>query len=505
MTSFSDSLKRVHKAAKHHIVRSRDISRADREALIHGQWLQPIVRGWYLLVRPDAPKGESSPWYASFWDFLGLYLEDLYEDRYCLSAESSLDLQINPTTIPKQVIAIAEKGNNTPLELPFNTSLLTYADPNNIPDERVQISGVQAMSLSLALCRAGPSYFIRNGRDAEIALSLVKDPFEFIRIILKYDFKRAANRIIGAYQFIKKLDIAEQIQTSLEKERFNIIAENPFEEEKPLLSVKVHSPYTARIYALWSSYRERVIPFFASPSGLPEKSAYFAQLERIYTQDAYNSLSIEGYRVNDELIRRVIDHEWNPEGNMQDRRERDALAAFGYHKAFQAVKESIGQILEGTNGAVVARKNLHHWMSSLFQPMIDANILLPVDLIGYRRSQVYIRGSRHIPFPKETLLDAMEAFYDCLLSEPHPAVRAVLGHFLFVYIHPFMDGNGRTARFLMNTMFASGGYPWVIIQVKNRDRYFAALESASVDGAIEPLAKFIAEEMKSEAISNLGL
>jgi len=464
--------------------------------LVHGRWLQPIVRGWYLLVRPDAPPGESSPWYASFWDFLGLYLQDLYGDRYCLSAESSLDLHVNSTTIPKQVIAIAEKGNNSPLELPFDTSLLTYSDPGNIPEEHVSVRGVRAMSLPLALCRASPSYFIRNPRDAEIALSLVTDPSEFVHIILRHDFKRAANRIVGAYLFLNKKDIADQIRGGLEQERFHILAENPFEEEKPLLIAKVKSSYTARVQVLWNAYREVVIQIFVPPSTPPDKATYFAQLEKIYTQDAYNSLSIEGYRVNDELIQRVIDARWNQDENLQDQATRDALAAFGYHQAFQAVKGSIGQILEGSLAASVAKKNLHNWMKNLFQPMVDAAILRPEDLIGYRRSQVYIRGSRHIPFPRETLLDAMDAFYDCLINEPHPAVQAVLGHFLFVYIHPYMDGNGRTARFLMNTMFASGGYPWTIIRVKNRDRYFAALESASVNGDITPLAQFIAEEMK---------
>ena len=201
--------------------------------------------------------------------------------------------------------------------------------------------------------------------------------------------------------------------------------------------------------------------------------------------------------MNDELIQRMADDSWNPDENPQDRAARDTLAALGYHKAFQAVKESIGRILDGSPAAAEAKQYLHHWMRNLFQPMVDAKILRPEDLIGYRRDQVYIRGSRHIPFPRETLLDAMEAFYDCLLNEPHPAVRAILGHFLFVYIHPYMDGNGRTARFLMNAMFASGGYPWTIIRVKNRDRYFAALESASVGGEIRPLAEFVAEEMRS--------
>lgn len=68
-----------------------------------------------------------------------------------------------------------------------------------------------------------------------------------------------------------------------------------------------------------------------------------------------------------------------------------------------------------------------------------------------------------------------------------------MGHFIFVYIHPYMDGNGRIGRFLFNTMLASGGYSWTIIPVETRYRYMAALESASVDGNIRDFAKFLGE------------
>jgi Fic family protein len=90
----------------------------------------------------------------------------------------------------------------------------------------------------------------------------------------------------------------------------------------------------------------------------------------------------------------------------------------------------------------------------------------------------------------------METLFDCLKNEKHAAVRAVLGHYIFVYIHPYMDGNGRIGRFLMNAMFASGGYPWTIIRAKNRREYLVALELAGVENNIEPFAKFIAKEME---------
>jgi Fic family protein len=57
---------------------------------------------------------------------------------------------------------------------------------------------------------------------------------------------------------------------------------------------------------------------------------------------------------------------------------------------------------------------------------------------------------------------------DLLKKESEPAVRAVLAHWLIGYVHPYPDGNGRMARFLMNAMFASGGFPWVVVRVEDR-------------------------------------
>ena len=86
----------------------------------------------------------------------------------------------------------------------------------------------------------------------------------------------------------------------------------------------------------------------------------------------------------------------------------------------------------------------------------------------------------------------MPALFDLLEAETEASVRAVLGHWLFGYVHPYPDGNGRMARFVMNTMLASGGYPWTVIRVEDRDAYLAALDRASVDMDIAPVSTFIA-------------
>jgi Fic family protein len=68
----------------------------------------------------------------------------------------------------------------------------------------------------------------------------------------------------------------------------------------------------------------------------------------------------------------------------------------------------------------------------------------------------------------------------------------VLGHYFFVYIHPYMDGNGRMGRFLMNVMMAAGGYPWTVIPVERRTDYMDGLEAVAVKRDIAPFTKLLA-------------
>ena len=97
----------------------------------------------------------------------------------------------------------------------------------------------------------------------------------------------------------------------------------------------------------------------------------------------------------------------------------------------------------------------------------------------------------------------MPVLFELIESEPHPAARAILGHFLFVFIHPYMDGNGRLARFLMNAMLVTGGYVWTVIPVQQRQTYMEVLEQASSYGEIEPFARFVAQLTRDQLSSPL--
>ena len=501
----NQALRKIHKLVESKgeipIIHTKEISRSDREILLRNRWLQEIIRGWYLLVRPDIRTGESSAWYASFWDFIKIYLDFHYSDKYCLSAEQSLDLHIGKSAIPKQVVVMVAKGNGIPVNLPFDTSLIVYSSKEHNAEERVKINGLFVMDLPYALCKASPSFYVRHEQDAELALLTIQEPSELIHTIIKNNFVRAAGRITGAYSFLGKNEIAKTIRNAITDAGIIIQEQNPFKREVPFFSgISAISPYQARIELMWAQYRNTIISLFPPPPGLPTDSkAYLKNIEKIHTQDAYHSLSIEGYKVSITLIQKVESGNWNPDLFHEDSEYRNALAARGYYESFLEVEKSIAKVIKGNLPGKIAKTDLPVWFRKLFSPLVEAKVHKQEDLWGYRRHQVYIRNSRHTPLSKDHLLDAMDTFYNCLINEEHASVRAILGHFIFVFIHPYMDGNGRIGRFLMNVMLASGGYPWTVVKVKNRKKYFEALECASVDEDIEPFAKFIASELKSSS------
>lgn len=494
----AQSLKRVKAHAERGIVHTKGLSRLDLKRLITNGWLTPIMRGWYLLKQPIATKGDSTQWYSSFWDFISVYLNHRFGKNYCLPANDSISLHIGNTTIPKQLLVMVKKGGSSLIQLPFGTSMLLYQETKTFPREINQIKGMNVMSLAMALHRVSVKFFQQQPREAEIALKYV-ELTTLSRELLSGKNISSASRIIGAYYFLDEKQKAKQLQNGLLAAGYQCEPVNPFMVKEPLLSSHscIRSPYAARISMMWQQMREPILSIFPREPGQSKTSKqYFTQLEKIFVYDAYNSLSIEGYEVSEELIARIANGKWNPENSINDRNQVNAMAAKGYRLAFNAVKLSIERVFNKENSGKVIKEDLHSWYSALFSPSVKSGILSAEQLAGYRSHQVYIRGSMHTPLPKDALIDAMDAFFDCLLDEPHAAVRAVLGHFIFVFIHPYMDGNGRIGRFIMNSLFASGGFPWTIISVARRDEYMKSLEKASVEQNILPFAEFVLSEMR---------
>ena len=475
-------------------VKSTDLSRVHKDRLLMHGFIREVFKGWYIVVPPNENKGDSTSWYTSYWSFCSRYLNDRYSDDYWVSADQSLLIHAGNDTVPHQMIIRSTKGNNNITPLLFNTSLFTMKSVAT-ESELIELhKGLRIYNLPASIIYCSPTLFTSNPTDLRTALSLIKDASQVLGILLDGGHSLKAGRIVGAFRNIGQNKIANDILKTMKSSGYDVREIDPFEEKTPIdLSTRAHSPYVNRIRLLWNEMRNTIIRVFPKvPTTSLDKTAYLKQIEDIYITDAYHSLSIEKYRVTPELIERVRSGVWDVNNNEIDKKQRDAMAARGYWQAFNAVKHSVSRIIDGENAGKVADEMHGDWYRELFAPSVTVGILKPSDLAGYRNNQVYIGQSKHVPVNKDAIRDVMPILFELLEEEEEVSVKAVLGHFIFVYIHPYMDGNGRIGRFLMNVMLASGGYPWTVIPVEERDNYMNALEEASVFQNIEPFAKFIA-------------
>lgn len=478
-------------------IRASRLSRTHRERLLKAGFLGEVMKGWYIPSRPDEPRGESTAWYASFWAFCADYLNERFGANWCLSPEQSLNLHIGNWTVPKQLLVRSPTGGNKPTELLYGTSIFDIRLQLPPAQDVATRERLRIMNLPAALISCAPGEFAAHPIDLRAALAMLPDASDVLSRLLAGGHSIVAGRLAGAFRNIGLDRVADQIVQTMRAAGYTVSENDPFEDKPAVMfSARDTSPYVNRMRMMWAAMREPVLQVIPAPPGPPKDTAlYLKQVDDLYTSDAYHSLSIEGYRVSAELIERARSDNWDPDNDANDHENRNVLAARGYWQAFQSVKRSLKNVLRGENPGVVADRDHGTWYRELFGPSVTAGVLQPADLAGYRAGPVYIRRSMHMPPGRDAVRELMPAFFELLQNEKEPAVRVALGHFVFVYIHPYIDGNGRIGRFLMNTMIVAGGYPWTIIPVERRADYMAALESASVGQGIRPFATFLAELM----------
>ena len=484
------------------------LSRSDREALQRGGFLKTVIRGWYIPSRPDDAEGDTAAWYAGMREFVAGYAQKRFGNAWHVNPEQSLLLRSGQRTVPKQLQIWATEGTNQTVKLLHGCSLFIYRAPDLLASSPASdCGGLRLAELPAALVAASPTLFTQSPLSAQIALASLPDVSDALRILLAGSHPAVAGRLAGALRAIGRAALADDVLGAMRAAGYAVSETNPF--AKPLRTLlpggRPESAYVQRLRLMWMEMRDGAIAAFPpAPRHQADIAALLNDVEARYVADAYHSLSIEGYRVSATLIEKVRDGNWNPDGNGKDRAARDAMAARGYFEAHNLVKEDLVRIVRGENAGAAFRQGLPRWYQALFGPSVQAGILKPADLAGYRNDQVFIRGALHVPPSKEAVRECMPAFFELLEAETAPQVRAVLGHFLFVYIHPYMDGNGRLGRFLMNLMLASGGYVWTVIPVQQRREYMQALEQASSFGNIEPFATFLAGLTRAQSQTPLA-
>ncbi len=470
------------------VIRGSELSPTNLKRLADNGFLKPVIKGWYIICNPTVMEGDTTMWYASYWHFIKKYSTHRFGDNWCLSVEQSLSIYSGSTTVPPQIIIRSPRATNSRTDLIAPTSIFLLQA--NLP-EKINNNNqfnLNLYSLEEAIIAASPTMYLNDALTMRTVLSTITNIDNILKILVDTGQTVRGGRVAGAFRNIGRADFADEIITTMKRIGYDVREEDPFTE---MISIKLSkSPYAMRLRLMWQNMREVVAANFNRKKTDLSPNEYLLNMEVLYKLDAYHSLSIEGYKVTDELINRVKTGLWKPDAEDSD--ARNALAARGYWQAFQEVKNSVSSILIAKEDAAeIAKRDLHKWYGELFMPCIQAGIIKPSDIIGYRSNQVYIRNSMHTPLNPDALRDAMETLFELIAEESDGGVRAVLGHFVFTFIHPFMDGNGRTGRFLMNVMLASAGYNWLIIPVERRDEYMASLEKASVEGDIAPFVAFL--------------
>jgi hypothetical protein len=476
------------------VFRSDELSRVHRERLVENGFLQEVMKGWLISSSPDAQAGESTPWHASFWEFCARYCDERFGEQWHLSPEQSLFLHGERTVIPDQLVVHSPKATNNDIQLLFGTTLYDLKVAEMPTSTALMVrEGLRLFTPAAALVRVPESFFQLYPLETQVVMASLADASDLLRLLLNGGHSAKAGYLAKAFRQTGRGELADEILRAMKGAGYDVRESSPFEPGHIFArSGRPATPIAGRIEMLWQSMRGKVLAMFPKAPGFPtDKEAYLRYVDEIYRTDAYHSLSIEGYSVTPALVERVRQGGWDPGHDVGDRRNRDALAARGYWQAFQLVKKEVEKVIAGENPAALARAAHNDWYRELFQPCVTAGLIEPGALAGYRNIPVYLRGSRYVPPRWEAVRDAMPAFFDVLKKEPEASVRAVVGHWLFGYIHPYPDGNGRMARFLMNVMLASGGYPWTVIRTVDRKSYLSALDRASIEMDIHPFTTFI--------------
>jgi Fic family protein len=118
----------------------------------------------------------------------------------------------------------------------------------------------------------------------------------------------------------------------------------------------------------------------------------------------------------------------------------------------------------------------------------------------YRDQQVFISGAKHIPPTpiriREEMEQLMEWYEKSETKKLHPVARGAMLHAIFVGIHPFIDGNGRTSRLLLNLELMKDGFPPIVIKVENRIAYYDALDKAHTQKEYDEFIKLVSNEVE---------
>jgi len=216
-------------------IRARDISRTHRERLLAQGFLQTVLKGWLIPSHPGDARGESTAWYASYWQFCAVYLRERFGAQWCLSPEQSLSILAGSWTVPRQLMVRALKARNAVTKLPHGTSLLDLRSALPVAADRQGVDGLQVFSPESALIECSANFFTHNSTDVRAVLLMVRDASGLLARLLAGGHTIIAGRLAGAFRNIGRDRIADDIVKTMTAAGYAVRENDPFTDRPNLV------------------------------------------------------------------------------------------------------------------------------------------------------------------------------------------------------------------------------------------------------------------------------
>jgi len=482
------------KSGIHVVLFSEIPGQRQREILVKEKFLYPVIKGIWILKRPEDDIEDIFP--LLYWQVVLKVL--IRYSHWSLRGQSALSVLNGDHSAQKHLLVRVQTKSKRKISLPLGYNISLAYDPKfderlvknvEIAELQIPVDIAERVLVDAGKLPAGTEVksFLAgnqfNKRLIEAVYASSPKPYIFTRLI---HMAKEANR----------LDLASDLEKIIETYTHYRVAKR--EKIEVPVSPKpevISPPWVVRQGLEIKDFEKALLTQFSARI----KNLKRKPLDELVTEakehkkyDTYHSTTLEGYKITPEEVEALlsgdIPEEKKSEGDRYFEEIKNRMAILGYSEAFDFI---LGRIQSDFGHPTVSESLVQDTYYHLFKPSADAKLIDYVTLVSYRNMMVFIRGSSYVPPSHEKLGDLMKSFVALVSEIENPVIKAILAHYLLVTIHPYIDGNGRTARLLMNYFLLGSGCSWLTIRADQRTPYFNALETANIEHDILPFGKFI--------------
>jgi len=212
-------------------IRSRDMSRSQREQLERERWLFRVMKGWYIARDPELQPDDQQLWLEMYWLFCASYLEKKHGDTWCVSPQQSVALYAGRGEPPELLLIRAPGARNKITPFPFGMSLFEIRAALPLEGDMQLLRGLRLFSPASALVNCPGICFLRNPDEMQAVLLSLPNVKDLLRILREGGHTVVAGRLVGALRLVGRQQMADRLLTGMREAGYEVWEKNPFLDE----------------------------------------------------------------------------------------------------------------------------------------------------------------------------------------------------------------------------------------------------------------------------------